>query len=84
VTRRDFRKLPKDSKNTQNSVQISWGEKFIWNIFVRGHCMCKEMLVIPVNRVVDNNRLIGKNGGGGDAQGVATSLPPPKKRSSGI
>jgi hypothetical protein len=25
--------------------------------------MCKEMPVIPVNRVVDTNRIIGKNGG---------------------
>jgi hypothetical protein len=25
--------------------------------------MCKEMLVIPVNRVVDKKRLVRKNGG---------------------
>jgi hypothetical protein len=25
--------------------------------------MCKEMLVIPVNTVVDTRRIIGKNGG---------------------
>jgi hypothetical protein len=25
--------------------------------------MCKEMLVIPVDRVVDKKRIIGKNGG---------------------
>jgi hypothetical protein len=25
--------------------------------------MCKEMTVIPVNRVVDKKRIIGKNGG---------------------
>jgi hypothetical protein len=25
--------------------------------------MCKEMPVIPVNRVVDKRRIIGKNGG---------------------
>jgi hypothetical protein len=30
---------------------------------VRGHCMCKEMPVIPVNKVVDPKRIIGKNGG---------------------
>jgi hypothetical protein len=29
---------------------------------VRGHCMCKEMLVIPVNNVYPK-RIIGKNGG---------------------
>jgi hypothetical protein len=31
------------------------------------------MLVIPVNKVVDPKRIIGKNGGqgGGEAQGVA-------------
>jgi hypothetical protein len=27
------------------------------------HCMCKEMPVIPVNKVVDQKRIIGKNGG---------------------
>jgi hypothetical protein len=27
---------------------------------VRGHCMCKEMPVIPVDRVVDKKRIIGK------------------------
>jgi hypothetical protein len=30
---------------------------------VRGHWMCKEMPVIPVNRVVDKKRIIGKNEG---------------------
>jgi hypothetical protein len=29
---------------------------------VRGNCMCKEMPVIPANRVVDKKRTIGKNG----------------------
>jgi hypothetical protein len=29
---------------------------------VRGHCMCKEMPVILVNRVVDSKRIIRKNG----------------------
>jgi hypothetical protein len=29
---------------------------------VRGHCMCKEMPVILVNMVVDERRIIGKNG----------------------
>jgi hypothetical protein len=34
--------------------------------------MCKEMLVIPVNRVVDKKRIIGKmeEQGGGEAQRV--------------
>jgi hypothetical protein len=27
------------------------------------HCKCKEMPVIPVSRVVDPKRIIGKNGG---------------------
>jgi hypothetical protein len=37
---------------------------------VRGHCMCKGMLVIPVSKVVDPKRIIGKMAGrgGGDAQ----------------
>jgi hypothetical protein len=36
--------------------------------------MCKEMPVIPVNKVVDTKRIIGKKlegRGGGEAQGVA-------------
>jgi hypothetical protein len=35
--------------------------------------MCKEMLVIPVNRVVDLKRIMGKTEGqgGGEVQGVA-------------
>jgi hypothetical protein len=39
---------------------------------VRGHCMCKEMPVIPVDRVVDKTRIIRKmeGQGGGEAQGV--------------
>jgi hypothetical protein len=42
--------------------------------------MCKEMPVIPVNRVVDPKRIIGKKGrGGGEAQGVADPPPPTKK-----
>jgi hypothetical protein len=34
--------------------------------------MCKEIPAIPVNRVVDKNRIIGKMEGqvGGEAQGV--------------
>jgi tetrahydromethanopterin S-methyltransferase subunit A len=28
---------------------------------VRGHCMCKEMTAIPVNRVVDKKKIIKKN-----------------------
>jgi hypothetical protein len=41
--------------------------------------MCKETLVIPGNRVVDPERIIGKmeGPGGGEAQGVAD---PKKKR----
>jgi hypothetical protein len=35
--------------------------------------MCKEMPVIPVNKMVDPKRIIGKmeGRGGGEAQGVA-------------
>jgi hypothetical protein len=37
--------------------------------------MCKEILVISVNRVVDTKRIIGKNGGPKrEAQGVADPL----------
>jgi hypothetical protein len=30
------------------------------HLIFRGHCMCKEMPVIPVNKVVDPKRIIGK------------------------
>jgi hypothetical protein len=42
---------------------------------VKGHCMCKEMPVIPVDRVVDKKRIVGKmeGTGGGEAQGVTDS-----------
>jgi hypothetical protein len=30
------------------------------HFLVRGHCMCKEMPVIPVNKAVDPKRIIGK------------------------
>jgi hypothetical protein len=41
--------------------------------------MCKEMPVIPVNKVVDPKRIIKKleGQGGGEAQGVTEHLPPP-------
>jgi hypothetical protein len=39
---------------------------------VRGHCMCKEMPVIPVNGVVDKKRIIGKNRCGGGGGGTRT------------
>jgi hypothetical protein len=42
--------------------------------------MCKELPVIPVNRVVDKNIIIGKreSQGGEETQGVAD--PPPQKK----
>jgi hypothetical protein len=47
--------------------------------------MCKEMLAISVNRVVDQKRIIRKKwkgqGGGGEAQGIADP-PPPKKNTN--
>jgi hypothetical protein len=47
--------------------------------------MRKEMPVIPVNKVVDPKRIIGKKEGwgGGDAQGVADPPPPKKKKVEG-
>jgi hypothetical protein len=44
--------------------------------------MRKEMLVIPVNRVVDKKRIIIKmeGQGGGGAQRVAAPLPLPNKK----
>jgi hypothetical protein len=37
--------------------------KLPWDCEVRGHCKCKEMQAILVNRVVDKKRIIRKNGG---------------------
>jgi hypothetical protein len=42
---------------------------------VRGHCMCKKMLVIPVNGVVDPKRIIGKNGGPRRKRGTSHCPP---------
>jgi hypothetical protein len=43
--------------------------------------MCKETPVIPVDKVADKKRIIGKmeDLGGGEAQGVATPSPVQKK-----
>jgi hypothetical protein len=38
-------------------------EKTAMECEVRGQCMCKEMPVILVDRMVDKKRIIGKNGG---------------------
>jgi hypothetical protein len=48
---------------------------------VRGHCMCEEMPVILVDKVVDPKRTIRKVEcwGGGEALGVADTPPPQKK-----
>jgi hypothetical protein len=43
--------------------QCSFTKYGVNNLDFRGHCMCKEVPVIPVNRVVDPKRIIGKNGG---------------------
>jgi tetrahydromethanopterin S-methyltransferase subunit A len=40
------------------------------NFEVRGHCMCKEMPVIPVDSVADKKRIIGKNGGPRRRRGI--------------
>jgi hypothetical protein len=44
--------------------------------------MCKEMPVIPVNRVVETKGIIGKKEGrgGGEAQGVAYPKKEKKKK----
>jgi hypothetical protein len=42
--------------------------------------MCKEMPVIPVNKVVDPRRIIGKNEGPRRRKGTRGCLPPPPKK----
>jgi hypothetical protein len=45
---------------------------------VKGHCMCKEMLVIPVDTVMDKKRrIIRKNGGPRRRRGKRGCRPPP-------
>jgi hypothetical protein len=39
--------------------------------------MCKELLVIPVYRVVDKKRIIRKNGGQRRRKGTRGRFPPP-------
>jgi hypothetical protein len=45
----------------------------IFNFVIGGYCICKEVPVIPVYRVVDKKRIIGKMEGlgGGEAHRVA-------------
>jgi hypothetical protein len=48
--------------------------------------MCKEMPVIPVNRVVNAKRIIGKKWRAKEEEkhkGLLTPFPPPQKKSSG-
>jgi hypothetical protein len=57
----------------RNEKPIVLFEKLPCDCEIRGHCMCKEMLAILVNRAVDKKRIIEKmeGRGGGEAQGVA-------------
>jgi hypothetical protein len=43
--------------------QMFFLRKLPFDCEVRGHCMCKEMPVIPVNRVVDKKKKLEKGGG---------------------
>jgi hypothetical protein len=51
--------------------------KLLSDCKVRGHCISKEILVIPVNRVVDKERRIGKNGWPRRRRGTRGHCPPP-------
>jgi hypothetical protein len=42
--------------------------------------MCKEMPVIPVNKVVDPTRIIGKKWRAEERRGTRGRRPPPKKK----
>jgi hypothetical protein len=46
---------------------------------VRGHCLSKEKLVIPVKRVVDKKKILRKNGGPKERR-KRLLTPPPKKK----
>jgi tetrahydromethanopterin S-methyltransferase subunit A len=47
----------------RNKKTIILTRKLPWDCEVRGHCLCKEMSVIPVNRIEEEKRIIGQNGG---------------------
>jgi hypothetical protein len=65
--RNDASQKTEKEKNTKNCAADSVGPS------VRGHCVRKEVPVIPFNRENDTKRMIGKNEGpgGGEAQGAA-------------
>jgi hypothetical protein len=46
--------------------------------------MCREMPVIPVIKVVDPKRTIGKNGGPRRRRNKGLLTPPPQKKTSGF
>jgi hypothetical protein len=46
--------------------------------------MCKEMPVIPVNKVVDPKIIIGKKWRAKEEERHKGSLPPPPKKSSSL
>jgi hypothetical protein len=67
----------KNHKQTNRSRSLPLFSFRTCDCEVRGHCMCKEMPAIPVHRVVDPKRIIGKMEcqGVAEVQGVAD---PPK------
>jgi hypothetical protein len=46
--------------------------------------MCKEMPVIPVNRVLDPKRIIGKKWRAEEEETHKGSLTPPPKKNNGV
>jgi hypothetical protein len=51
------------------------------NCILRGHCMCKEMPGIPVDRE-DKKRIMGKMEGQGGGKNKGLLTPPPQRANS--
>jgi hypothetical protein len=66
---------------TKNNCSL-W-EKLQWDCEVRGHGMCKEMPVIPVNRVEDKKQIIWKRRAEEQERHTGWLTPPPLKNVGG-
>jgi hypothetical protein len=67
---KDLSNIEKQTCSLWETLPCSWE--------VRGHCMCKEMPVILVNKVVVPKRIIGKNGGPRRRRGTRGRWPKKK------
>jgi hypothetical protein len=67
--------------NKRKQKQLFCLRKLLCDCEVRGRCTCKEIPVIPVKKVVNKKRIIGRNGGPSRKRVTRScyATPPPKK-----